>query len=106
MTNEKSRNSGREMDQNKIRTIIIAIAVGLLAVVAIINFMSQMAKYNDMQAQKKLLEQKINEANNNIEELEYWIDAPVDDDYIMKFARENLDLYRSDEVVFFGDSDK
>ena len=106
MTNEKSRNSGREMSQSKIRTIIIAVAVGLLAVVAIINFMSQMAKYNDMQAQKKLLEQKINEANNNIEELEYWIDAPVDDDYIMKFARENLDLYRSDEVVFFGDSDE
>ena len=95
MTNEK-----------KIRNRIIVVAVCLLALVAVLNFMSQMAKYNDMQARKELLQKKINDANNNIEELEYWIGAPVDDDYIIKFARENLDLYRSDEVVFFGDSNE
>ena len=100
MTNEKSRSLGR----NKIRNIIIIAAVCLLLVVAVVNFMSQMAKYNEMKAQKELLQKKINEANDNIEELEYWIDAPMDDDYIMKFAREKLDLYRADEIVFFGDS--
>ena len=106
MTNERNRSSGREIQQGKIRSIIIVVAICVLAVVAIINFMSQMAKYNDIQAQKALLQKKINDANNNIEELEYWINAPVDEDYITKFARENLDLYRSDEVVFFGDSDE
>ena len=103
MTNEINKSSTRE---TKIRVIIIAVAVCLLAVVAVINFMSQMAKYNDMQAQKALLQQKIDEANDNIEELEYWIDAPMDDDYVTKFAKEKLDLYRADEVVFFGDSDE
>ena len=102
MTNEKSRSLGR----NKIRNIIIIAAVCLLLVVAVVNFMSQMAKYNEMKAQKELLQKKINEANDNIEELEYWIDAPMDDDYIMKFAREKLELYRADEIVFVGDSDK
>ena len=42
------------------------------------------------------------EMENNIEELEYWIVAPMDDDYIMKFAREKLELYRADEIVFAG----
>ena len=104
MTNERNKNSGREMNHGKIRTIIIVAAVCLLALVAVINFMSQMAKYNELQAQKELLRQKINNANDNIEELEYWIDAPMDDNYIMKFAREKLNLYRADEIVFFSDS--
>ena len=102
MTNEKNRSSMNA--NNKIRNIIIISAVCLLMVVAVVNFMSQMAKYNEMQARKALLQQKISEANDNIEELEYWIDSPMDDDYIMKFAREKLNLYRADEVVFFGDS--
>ncbi len=103
MTNEKSRSSERNIN-NKMRNIIIIVAIGLLLVAAVVNFMSQMAKYNEMKAQKELLQKRINEANDNIEELEYWIDAPMDDDYIMKFAREKLDLYRADEIVFFGDS--
>ena len=104
MTNEKSRSSMNA--NNKVRNIIIIFAVCLLMVVAVVNFISQMAKYNDMQAQKAMLQQKINQTNDNIEELEYWLDAPMDDDYVMKFAKEKLDLYRADEVVFFGDLDE
>ena len=103
MTNEKIRSEKRN---SKLRAVIIAAAVSLLAIVAVINFVSQMAKYNELQAQKELLRKKIYNANNNIEELEYWIDSPMDDDYIMKFARENLDLYRADEIVFSGNSDQ
>ena len=103
MTNERKRSS---LYHSKIRTVIVAAAVCLLVIVAIINFVSQMAKYNELQAQKELLRQKISDANDNIEELEYWIDSPMDDDYIMKFAREKLDLYRSDEIVFSGNSEK
>ena len=101
MTNEQRKS---EMPRNKVRAIIITVAVCLLAVVAIVNFVSQMAKYNELQARKELLRQKITNASDNIEELEYWIDSPRDDDYIMKFAREQLDLYRADEIVFSGNS--
>ena len=106
MTSERKRSLAEELSHSKLRTVIIAAAVCLLAIVAIINFVSQMAKYNELQAQKAQLLQKINNANDNIEELEYWIDSPMDDDYIMKFAREKLDLYRSDEIVFSGNSDE
>lgn len=99
MTNAKN-----EVLHKKIRSIIIAVAVCLLVIVAIINFVSQIAKFNELQARKeKLLEEKY-ETENNIEELEYWLAAPMDDDYIMKFAREKLELYRADEIVFAGNS--
>ena len=104
MTNE--RTSAEEMPKGKICKIVIIVAVCLLAVFAILNFVSQMAKYNELQARKEILLKKINNASDNIEELEYWIDSPMDDDYIMKFAREKLDLYRSDEIVFSGSSNE
>lgn len=94
------------MSHSKIRLIIITAAVILLVVVAIINFISRIAQYNELRMEKELLQKEINDAKNNIEELEYWLEAPMDDDYIMKFAREKLELYRADEVVFVGDSDK
>ena len=99
MTNAKN-----EVMHKKIRSIIITVAVCLLIVVALINFVSQIAKFNELQERKeKLLEEKY-ETENNIEELEYWLAAPMDDDYIMKFAREKLELYRADEIVFAGKS--
>ena len=99
MTNLKN-----EVLHKKIRSIVITVAVCLLVIVALINFVSQIAKFNELQARKeKLLEEKY-ETENNIEELEYWLAAPMDDDYIMKFAREKLELYRADEIVFAGNS--
>ena len=106
MTYSPIKEKRTEMSHSKIRSIIITAAVVLLMVVAIINFISRIAQYNELQMEKALLQKEINDAKNNIEELEYWLEAPMDDDYIMKFAREKLELYRADEVVFVGDSDK
>lgn len=105
MTYDKIGNQKRRWSQAKIRSIVIAVAVSVLFVVALINFVSMLVEYNEMQAKKEMLLEEINDTKDNIEELEYWIDAPMDDDYIMKFAREKLDLYRADEIVFAGDAE-
>ena len=86
----------------KIRSIVVAAAVSLLLIVALVNFVSVLVEYNEIQARKEQLLAEIDDTKDNIEELEYWLEAPMDDDYIMKFAREKLDLFRADEVVFTG----
>ena len=105
MTYDKIEKSKRRLSHGKIRSMVIAVAVSLLLIVALINFVSMLVEYNEMQAKKEMLLEEINDTKDNIEELEYWIDAPMDDDYIMKFAREKLDLYRADEIVFAGDAE-
>lgn len=105
MTYDKMEKSKRRLSHGKIRSMVIAVAVSLLLIVALINFVSMLVEYNEMQAKKEMLLEEINDTKDNIEELEYWIDAPMDDDYIMKFAREKLDLYRADEIVFAGDAE-
>ena len=90
----------------RIRTVVVAIGVSLLLVVALINFVSRIVEFNEMQAKKEQLLEEINDTKDNIEELEYWIEAPMDDDYIMKFAREKLELYRADEIIYTGGAEE
>ena len=90
----------------KIRSIVVAAAVSLLLIVALVNFVSVLVEYNEIQSRKEQLLAEIDDTKDNIEELEYWLEAPMDDDYIMKFAREKLDLYRADEVVFTGGAEE
>ena len=84
----------------RIKNIIITVAVCLLLVSSIITFASKLVRYNELQDQKTAIIKEICERKDSIEELKYWIDAPMDDDYVMKFAREKLDLFRADEIVF------
>ena len=105
MTNTKMENQ-KKMSFAKIRAVVVAISVSVLMIVALVNFVSRIVEYNEMQTRKEQLLADINEAKDNIEELEYWIEAPMDDEYIMKFAREKLDLYRADEIVFTGGAEE
>ena len=105
MTNAKMGNQ-KKMSFAKIRAAVVAISVSILMIVALVNFVSRIVEYNEMQTRKEQLLADINEAKDNIEELEYWIEAPMDDEYIMKFAREKLDLYRADEIVFTGGAEE
>ena len=87
----------------KLLSIVIAVAICLLFIASFITLVSNIIKYNEIQDKKEQLKLDIYNCNEDIEELEYWIKAPMDDDYIMKFAREKLELFRADEVVFTND---
>ena len=91
------------MSAKKILSIAICVSVCVLFVSAFVTLVSNIMKYNEIQDQKDQLSENINDCKEDIEELEYWLKAPMDDEYIMKFAREKLELYRSDEVVFTND---
>ena len=108
MANEvkNNENYAKNTSAAKLRGIIITVAISLLLVSSIITFVSKLVKYNELQDQKTALIKEICERKDSIEELKYWIDAPMDDDYIMKFAREKLDLFRADEIVFTNDQEK
>ena len=80
--------------------MVVTVAICLMLVISIITFVSKLVEYNELKEKQSKLQNEVEAYRNSIEELEYWIDAPMDDDYIMKFAREKLDLFRPDEVVF------
>ena len=102
----KNTDSRQHMSTKKIITIVGGVLICVLFVSAFMTLVSNIMKYNEIQGQKEQLNQEINDCQEDIEELEYWLKAPMDEEYIMKFAKEKLDLYRADEIVFTNDRQK
>ena len=99
----KKSDRASNMPTRKIVSIVITVSICVLFVASFITLVSNIVEYNELQEKNEQLKNDIYNCNEDIEELEYWISAPMDDDYIMKFAREKLELFRADEVVFTND---
>ena len=86
--------------------VLLRLALAILLVVSIGMFVTSLMKYSELQRQKEALEQKVEEYEADIEELEYLIDCPVDYDYIVRIAREKLNLYLPDDIIYYNDTNK
>ena len=75
----------------------------LLFVFAVIFFLRSLMNYNKVMEEAKLREQKIETLTDEIEQLEYLIDAPLDEDFKIRIAREKLGLCFPDEIIYFAD---
>lgn len=67
---------------------------------AVVFFLWSMMQYNEMMKDKKEDEAYIEQLNDEIEELEYLLDAPLDDAYKIRIAREKLGMCFPDEIIF------
>ena len=75
----------------------------LLFVFAVIFFLRSLMNYNKVMEEAKLREQKIETLTDEIEQLEYLIDAPLDEDFKIRIAREKLGMCFPDEIIYFAD---
>ena len=71
MTYDKTEKSKRRLSHGKIRSMVVGVAVSVLLIVALINFVSMLVEYNEMQAKKEMLLEEINDTKDNIEELDH-----------------------------------
>ena len=86
--------------------VLLRLALAILLVVSIGMFITSLMKYSELERQKEALEDKVEEYEAEIEELEYLIDCPVDYDYIVRIAREKLNLYLPDDIIYYNDTNK
>ncbi len=87
-------------DKKKTPTLIVGILLALLFVFAVAFFLWSVMRYNEIEEQKKEKEEYILELSNNIDKLEYLVDAPLDDEYKIRVAREKLGMCFPDEIIF------
>ena len=66
-------------------------------------FLWSIMKYNEIMEQKKEKEAYIVELNDDIDRLEYLVDAPLNDQYKIRVAREKLGMCFPDEIIFYGE---
>lgn len=91
------------MEKRYYSNIFVKLAIVVFVVVAIVSITQMMMRYNELQAERDALKAQVDEYKTNIEELENALAAPFDDDYVIKIAREKLNLSLPYSVIFYND---
>ena len=68
-----------------------------------VNIIRLRTEYNSLRAQEAELRAQKEEYEERIDRLKEELDHPMDDEYVMRIAREKLGYYHPDEVIFFND---
>ena len=83
--------------------VLLRLMLALLIITSLGMFITGVMKYNEFQREKSLLEKEKAALTDEIDELKYLIDCPMDYDYIVRVAREKLGLYLPDETIYYND---
>ena len=85
--------------------VIIRVFLLLLLIFSVTFFLWSIMKYNDIMEEKEEKAAYILELNNEIDRLEYLVNAPLDDSYKIRVAREKLGMCFPDEIIFHTELD-
>ena len=83
--------------------MMIQVFLILLLIFSVAFFLWSLMKYNKIMEDKKEDEAYIEQLNDEIERLEYLVEAPLDDAYKIRVAREKLGMCFPDEIVFHSE---
>ena len=90
------------MEKAKTNTIIRWAIVAILFLSAIVTAINIM-QYNQKMQEAEQLEKEKEVLEEQVEQMRYRLDSPLDDDYVARVAREKLGLCYPDEIIFYGD---
>ena len=88
--------------QSKVN-MIVRIFLGFLLVFAIVYFLWSLMQYNDAMKTKEEKQAYVDGLKDEIQRLEYMVDAPLDDEFKIRIAREKLGMCFPDEIIFYGE---
>lgn len=86
--------------------VLFRCALVAIVVISLCTFVSGVMIYNANQERIKELEQQIDDKQEQVDELKFLIDSPIDFDYIVRIAREKLGLHFPDETIFHKDANE
>ena len=94
-TTERRRLSAASLFLRIFLIVLVGLTVTLLA--------TRMMEYNRLKEEQAALLTQLEEKQEDIDALQYLLDAPVDKDYIIRVAREKLGMNFPDEIVYYND---
>ena len=79
---------------------IVRIFLIFLLIFAVIFFLWSVMRYNELKRQMQQKQEYILKLNDNIDRLAYLVDAPLDDAFKIRIAREKLGMCFPDEIIY------
>ena len=98
---EKRKDKGLVTPKSRVMVLVLVFVVAI----SIVMFMDKIMEYNQIQDQKASVKESIEDKQEEIDELEYQYDAPMDDEYIESVAKSELDLVNPDDIIVYKDVD-
>lgn len=68
-----------------------------------VNIIRLRTEYNNLIDTQNKLEQQKEAYEEEIDRLKNELERPMDDEYVMRIAREKLNYYLPDEIIFYND---
>lgn len=84
-------------------SLSMRIFLALIVVFAIVFFATKTMENNKLKRESEALRQRIAEAQREVDDLQYNIDAPIDEQYVESYAKDELDMNYPDEKVYYND---
>lgn len=88
---------------NRNSNMIIKLGVIVFVVIGIFTVARLEMKYNEIEMHRQQLEEQYKQNEELLQELERDLDAEFNDEYVIKIAKEKLNLCMPEEVIFYND---
>ena len=85
--------------------IAVRVFLALLLTFSIVYFLWSLMQYNESMEKKAEKEEYIADLKDDIQQLRYMVDAPLDEEFKIRIAREKLGMCFPDEIVFYTEID-
>jgi len=85
------------------RNLFVKLAMLVFSVFCFLTIITLQLENNSMKEQAAALDNRIQEYQIYIEDLQTTLNAPMDEEYVADIAREKLGLRHPQEVVFYSD---
>ena len=73
-----------------------------MMIVGVVSIVKLQLEYNSLQVRRDALLAEIQNTGERMEMLQSSLDMPFDDEYIIKIAREKLNLRLPEEIVYYN----
>ncbi len=81
--------------------IFLVLIMVILLVTVMYMLVTTRVELNNLLEEKEELEQTLEDYSDRVDELEYQLEKEIDDEYIIKIARERLGLHLPNEKIFY-----
>ena len=81
-------------------SFFLKIAIVLFMVFSIVMIVKLQQDFSELEVKHKQLKEQIDDYQERIAELQYELDRPLDNEYIIEIARKKLNYHLPDEIIF------
>lgn len=85
------------------KSMLMKVALATVLVASLVISIANLMVTNQLRDQTDEYQAEIKDYKEKIARLKYYINKEVDDEYVIEYAREYLDMYFPDEEIYYND---